>query len=36
MADRVAKAVLAQILPKDPEAEAKARIAQALAERKGE
>ena len=32
----IAKTVLAQILPKDPEAEAKARIAQALAERKAE
>ena len=36
MADRIAKTVLAQILPKDPDAEAKARIAQALAERKAE
>jgi hypothetical protein len=36
MADRIAKTVISQIMPKDPEAEAKARIAQALAERKAE
>ena len=36
MADRIAKTVLSQILPRDPEAEAKARIAQALADRKPE
>lgn len=36
LADRIAKSVLAQIMPKDPDAEAKTRIAQALAERKAE
>jgi len=36
MADRISKAVIARLMPADPEAEAKARIAQALAERKAE
>ena len=36
MADRIARSVISQIMPKDPEAEAKARIASALAERKSE
>ena len=36
MADRIAKSVLAQITPKDPDAEAKARIAEALANRQAE
>ena len=36
MADRIAKTVLSQLMPKDPDAEAKARLAQALADRKAE
>lgn len=36
MADRISKAVLARLMPVDPEAEAKARIAQALADRQAE
>lgn len=36
LADRVAKRVLAAITPADEDAEAKARIAQALADRKAE
>lgn len=36
MADRISKAVIARLTPADPDAEAKARIAQALAERKAE
>ena len=36
MADRISKAVIARLTPADPDAEAKARIAQALADRQAE
>jgi hypothetical protein len=36
MADRISKAVIARLTPADPEAEAKARIAEALANRQAE
>ena len=36
MADRISKAVIARLMPADPDAEAKARIAQALADRQAE
>jgi hypothetical protein len=36
MADRISKAVVARLIPADPSTEAKARIAEALADRKAE